>query len=365
MSNAKSALITGVTGQDGSYLSEFLLEKGYEVHGLIRRSSVDYRERIAHLEGNPHFHLHYGDLSDSMSLLQVISKVRPDEIYNLAAQSHVQVSFDVPEYTADVVATGVLRVLEAVRLCGLTQTCRIYQASTSELFGKVEEVPQSETTPFHPYSPYAVAKQYGYWIVKEYREAYHMFACSGILFNHESERRGETFVTRKITLAASRIAQGKQEKLYLGNLSSLRDWGYARDYVECMWLILQNDHPEDFVIATGEQHSVREFATLAFHYAGIELDWQGEGMEEKGVDKATGRILVEVSPDFYRPTDVVNLLGDPTKARTELGWNPTKTPFDELVRLMVEHDMQQVAVERAEEHIRVNLEEYLEKGVVK
>lgn len=349
---AKTALITGVTGQDGSYLSEFLLEKGYEVHGVIRRSSVDFRERIAHLEGNPHFHLHYGDLGDSMSMLQVISKVRPDEIYNLAAQSHVQVSFDVPEFTADVDAVGVLRVLEAVRLCGLKDTCRIYQASTSELFGKVEEVPQRETTPFHPYSPYAVAKQYGYWIVKEYREAYGMFACSGILFNHESERRGETFVTRKITLAAARIAQGVQDKLYLGNLSSLRDWGYAKDYVECMWLILQNKEPEDFVIATGKQHSVREFAQLAFHDAGIELEWQGEGMEEKGIDKATGKVLVEVSPDFYRPTDVVNLWGDPTKARTNLGWNPTKTPFEELVRIMVEHDMQKVAVERAEDEIR-------------
>lgn len=342
----KKALITGVTGQDGSYLSEFLLEKGYEVHGMIRRSSVDYRERIAHIEGDPNFHLHYGDLSDSISLVKLIGQIRPDEIYNLAAQSHVQVSFDVPEYTADVVATGVLRVLEAVRVCGLEKTCRIYQASTSELYGKVEEVPQKETTPFHPYSPYAVAKQYGFWIVKEYREAYDMFCCSGILFNHESERRGETFVTRKITLAAARIAQGKQDKLYLGNLSSLRDWGYAKDYVECMWLILQNDKPEDFVIATGEQHSVREFATLAFHYAGIELEWTGEGMEEKGIDKATGKILVEVSPDFYRPTDVVNLLGDPTKAKTELGWNPTKTGFARLVELMVAHDMDLVAHER-------------------
>lgn len=361
----KKALITGVTGQDGSYLAEFLLEKGYDVHGMIRRSSVDYRERIAHLEGEPHFHLHYGDLADSMSLMQIIGKVRPDEIYNLAAQSHVQVSFDVPEYTADVVATGVLRVLEAVRLCGLAETCKIYQASTSELYGKVEEVPQRETTPFHPYSPYAVAKQYGFWIVKEYREAYNMFCCSGILFNHESERRGETFVTRKITLAAARIAQGKQDKLYLGNLDSLRDWGYAKDYVECMWLILQNDKPEDFVIATGVQHSVREFATLAFQHAGIELEWQGKDMDEKGIDKATGRVLVEVSPDFYRPTDVVNLWGDPTKAKTELGWNPTKTSFEELVKLMVEHDMAKVAVERAEEHIRTNLAEYLEKGVVK
>lgn len=342
----KKALITGVTGQDGSYLSEFLLEKGYEVHGMIRRSSVDYRERIAHIEGDPNFHLHYGDLSDSISLVKLIGQIRPDEIYNLAAQSHVQVSFDVPEYTADVVATGVLRVLEAVRVCGLEKTCRIYQASTSELYGKVEEVPQKETTPFHPYSPYAVAKQYGFWIVKEYREAYDMFCCSGILFNHESERRGETFVTRKITLAAARIAQGRQDKLYLGNLSSLRDWGYAKDYVECMWLILQNDKPEDFVIATGEQHSVREFATLAFHYAGIELEWTGEGMDEKGIDKATGKVLVEVRSDFYRPTDVVNLLGDPTKAKTELGWNPTKTGFERLVELMVAHDMDQVAHER-------------------
>ena len=361
----KKALITGVTGQDGSYLAELLLSKGYEVHGMIRRSSVDYRERIAHLEGQPGFHLHYGDLSDSSSIFALVAMVRPDEIYNLAAQSHVQVSFDVPEYTADVVATGVLRVLEAVRLCGLAKTCRIYQASTSELYGKVEEVPQNEKTPFHPYSPYAVAKQYGYWIVKEYREAYGMFACSGILFNHESERRGETFVTRKITLAAARIAQGKQEKLYLGNLSSLRDWGYAKDYVECMWLILQHDQPEDFVIATGVQHSVREFALLAFKHAGIELEFRGEGMDEKGYDKKTGKCLVEVSPDFYRPTDVVNPWGDPTKAKAELGWNPTKTSFEELVAIMVKHDMEQVAVERAEEHIRMNLAEYLEKGVVK
>lgn len=361
----KKALITGVTGQDGSYLAEFLLEKGYEVYGMIRRSSVNFRERIAHLEGTPNFHLKFGDLGDSISLVKLIGEIRPDEIYNLAAQSHVQVSFDVPEYTADVVATGVLRVLEAVRVCGLEKTCRIYQASTSELYGKVEEVPQRETTPFHPYSPYAVAKQYGFWIVKEYREAYNMFCCSGILFNHESERRGETFVTRKITMAAARIAQGKQDKLYLGNLDSLRDWGYAKDYVECMWLILQNDNPEDYVIATGEQHSVREFAELAFHHAGIEVEWQGSGMEEKGIDRATGKVIIEVSPDFYRPTDVVNLWGDPTKARTELGWNPTKTSFQELVALMTRHDMEKVAVERAEEHIRMNLAEYLEKGVVK
>lgn len=361
----KKAFITGVTGQDGSYLAEYLLEKGYEVHGMVRRSSVDYRERIAHLEGNPDFHLHYGDLSDSMSLISVIGSIRPDEIYNLAAQSHVQVSFDVPEYTADVVATGVLRVLEAVRLCGLTDTCRIYQASTSELYGKVEEAPQSETTPFHPYSPYAVAKQYGYWIVKEYREAYHMFCCSGILFNHESERRGETFVTRKITLAAARIAHGVQDKLYLGNLSSLRDWGYAKDYVECMWLILQQEQPEDYVIATGVQHSVREFAELAFHYVGIELEWHGEGIQEKGVDKNTGRVLIEVSPEFYRPTDVVNLWGNPDKARTRLGWNPLKTSFEELVHLMVEHDVKKIASEQTKKYVHTNLVEYLEKGIVR
>lgn len=359
------ALITGITGQDGSFLAEFLLEKGYEVHGTIRRSSVDYRERIAHLEGTPNFHLHYADLGDSMSIMQIIGKIRPTEVYNLAAQSHVQVSFDAPEFTADVDATGVLRVLEAVRQSGLTETCKVYQASTSELYGKVEEAPQNENTPFHPYSPYAVAKLYGYWIVKEYREAYNMFCCSGILFNHESERRGETFVTRKITLAAARIAQGKQDKLYLGNLSSLRDWGYAKDYVECMWLILQNKTPEDFVIATGEQHSVREFCQLAFHYAGIELEFRGEGLEEKGIDKATGRVLIEVSEDFYRPTDVVNLWGDPTKARKELGWNPMKTSFEELVSIMMKHDMEKVAVERVAGHIRTNLAEYLEKGIVK
>ena len=361
----KTALITGITGQDGSFLAELLLQKGYDVHGTIRRSSTDYRERIAHLEGHPNFHLHYADLGDSMSILQVVRKIEPNEIYNLAAQSHVQVSFDAPEFTADVDATGVLRILEAVRQCGLTETCRIYQASTSELYGKVEEVPQNENTPFHPYSPYAVAKLYGYWIVKEYREAYDMFCCSGILFNHESERRGETFVTRKITLAAARIAQGKQDKLYLGNLSSLRDWGYAKDYVECMWLILQNDKPEDFVIATGEQHSVREFCQLAFHDVGIELEFVGEGMNEKGIDKATGKTVIEVSPDFYRPTDVVNLWGDPSKAKRELGWNPTKTTFEQLVKIMVDHDMKKVAVERAEEHIQTNLAEYLEKGVIK
>ncbi len=361
----KKALITGVTGQDGSFLAEFLLEKGYEVHGIIRRASVDFRERIMHLEGLENFHLHYGDLSDSMSMIQVIGAVRPDELYNLAAQSHVQVSFDMPEFTADVDAVGVLRVLEAVRACGLADVCRIYQASTSELFGKVEEVPQSETTPFHPYSPYAAAKQYGFWIVKEYREAYGMFACSGILFNHESERRGETFVTRKITLAASRIAQKKQEKLFLGNLSSRRDWGYAKDYVECMWLMLQNDKPQDFVIATGIQHSVREFCMLAFHYAGIELEFKGSGIDEKGYDKSSGRVLVEVAEDFYRPTDVVNLLGNPAKAKAQLGWNPQKTSFEELVKKMVVHDMKRAAQERMQEQIRTNLAEYLEKGVVK
>lgn len=370
----KKALITGVTGQDGSYLAEFLLDKGYDVHGTIRRSSVDYRERIAHLEGQPNFHLHYADMGDSMSIMKVISMVRPDEIYNLAAQSHVQVSFDSPEYTADVDATGVLRVLEAVRQCGLADTCRIYQASTSELYGKVEEVPQNENTPFHPYSPYAVAKLYGFWIVKEYREAYNMYCCSGILFNHESERRGETFVTRKITLAAARISQGLQDCLCLGNLDSLRDWGYAKDYVECMWLILQQNKPEDFVIATGVQHSVREFAYYAFKHAGIELEFEGEGLHEKGVCVAVsgnapqslvGKTLVAVSEDFYRPTDVVNLWGDPTKARAKLGWDPSKTSFEELVRLMVEHDIAKVAAEGAAAKVRTNLAEYLEKGIVK
>ena len=370
----KTALITGVTGQDGSFLSEFLLGKGYEVHGTIRRSSVDYRERIAHLEGNPNFHLHYADLGDSMSLIQVVSKVRPDEIYNLAAQSHVQVSFDSPEFTANVDAVGVLRILEAVRLCGLAETCHIYQASTSELYGKVEEVPQNENTPFHPYSPYAVAKLYGHWIVKEYREAYNMFCCSGILFNHESERRGETFVTRKITLAAARIAQGKQDKLLLGNMDSLRDWGYAKDYVECMWLILQQEKPEDFVIATGVQHSVREFTQLAFRYAGIELKFEDEGMDEKGIcvavtnpanDHLIGKTLVAVSEDFYRPTDVVNLWGDPTKAKAKLGWNPQTTSFEKLVEIMVEHDMAKVAADKVASEVRTNLAEYLEKGIVK
>ena len=361
----KKALITGVTGQDGSFLSEFLLAKGYEVHGIIRRSSVDFRERIAHLEGKPNFHLHYADMGDSMSLVKLVGKVQPTEIYNLAAQSHVQVSFDAHEFTADVDAVGVLRILEAVRTNHLEKSCKIYQASTSELYGKVEEVPQNEQTPFHPYSPYAVAKLYGYWIVKEYREAYDMFCCSGILFNHESERRGETFVTRKITLAAARIAQGNQDCLYLGNLDSKRDWGYAKDYVECMWLILQHPTPEDFVIATGVQHTVREFATLAFHYAGIELRWEGEGINEIGIDVKTGRTVVAVSEDFYRPTDVVNLLGDPTKAKTELGWNPSKTSFEELVRLMTEHDMAKVAGEGVAAKVRMNLAEYLEKGIVK
>ncbi len=365
MDKRNVALITGVTGQDGSYLSEFLLSKGYEVHGIIRRSSVDYRERIAHLEGKPNFHLHYADMGDSMSLVKVVGKVQPTEIYNLAAQSHVQVSFDSPEFTADVDATGVLRVLEAVRTNHLEKTCRIYQASTSELYGKVEEVPQNENTPFHPYSPYAVAKLYGFWIIKEYREAYNMFCCSGILFNHESERRGETFVTRKITLAAARIAQGKQDCLYLGNLDSLRDWGYAKDYVECMWLILQHDKPEDFVIATGVQHTVREFATLAFRYAGIELRWEGEGVNEKGINVANGKVVVAVSEDFYRPTDVVNLWGDPTKAKAELGWNPQKTSFEQLVKIMVDSDMRKVAADTVAGHVRTNLAEYLEKGLVK
>ncbi len=336
----KKALITGITGQDGSYLAEFLLEKGYEVHGIVRRSSVSNTARIDHLIAGNKIRLHEGDLTDSSSIIRITGEVRPDEIYNLAAQSHVHISFDAPEYSGDVDALGVLRILEAVRITKLTDSCRIYQASTSELYGKVEEVPQNENTPFHPYSPYAVAKQYGYWIVKEYRDAYGMFAVNGILFNHESERRGENFVTRKITLAAGRIACGLQEKLYLGNLDALRDWGYAKDYVECMWLMLQAEEPDDFVIATGVQHTVREFTTLAFHYVGIELEWQGSGLEERGIDKADGRVLVEVSREFYRPTDVINLWGDPTRAKTVLGWNPQKTSYEELCRIMAEHDLE-------------------------
>ncbi|MGP1402954.1 MAG: GDP-mannose 4,6-dehydratase [Catonella sp.] len=338
----KKALITGVTGQDGSYLAEFLLEKDYEVHGIVRRASTEKKERIDHLEGNPNFHLHYGDLTDSLSLVKIISKVEPDEIYNLAAQSHVAVSFEVPEYTADATGTGVIRLLEAIRICGLEKKCRFYQASTSELFGKVQEIPQSETTPFYPYSPYAAAKQYAYWVVRNYREGYGMFATNGILFNHESERRGETFVTRKITLAAAKIAAGVQDKLYLGNLDALRDWGYAKDYVECMWLMLQHNEPDDFVVATGEQYSVRDFCTRAFKRAGIELRWEGEGVEEKGVDVNTGKTVVEVSPEFFRPTDVVTLLGNPTKAKEKLGWNPRKTSFDELVNIMVDSDIKLV-----------------------
>ena len=334
----KRALITGITGQDGSYLAELLLEKGYEVHGMTRRASLPNTDRIEHLLGK--ITLHDGDLSDSSSIIRIMNMVRLDEVYNLAAQSHVQVSFDVPEYSGDVDALGVLRMLEAIRILGMEKTCRFYQASTSELYGKVEEVPQRETTPFHPYSPYAVAKQYGYWMVKEYREAYGMFAVNGILFNHESERRGETFVTRKITRAAGRIACGLQDKLQLGNLDSKRDWGYAKDYVECMWLMLQHDTPEDFVIATGVQHTVREFTTLAFAHDGIELEWRGSGLEEQGIDKATGRVLVEVNPAWFRPTDVDNLWGDPTKAKTVLGWNPQKTSYEELCAIMAEHDLQ-------------------------
>ena len=333
----KKALITGITGQDGSFLAEFLLEKGYEVHGIIRRNSTERHDRIVHIENK--IILHYGDMTDSLNIVRVIREIEPDEIYNLAAQSHVQVSFEEPEFTANVDATGTLRIVEAVRMLGLNKKTRIYQASTSELYGKVEEVPQSEKTPFHPYSPYAVAKQYAFWISKEYREAYDMFISNGILFNHESERRGETFVTRKITLAAGRIACGLQDKLYLGNLSSLRDWGYAKDYVECMWLILQHDKPDDFVIATGVQHTVREFATLAFKNVGINLKWEGKEIDEKGIDTRTGKVIVEVSKDFYRPTDVINLLGDPSKAKKELGWNPQKTSYEELVRIMSEHDL--------------------------
>ncbi len=344
----KTALITGITGQDGSFLAEFLLEKGYEVHGILRRSSSFNTGRIEHLyldewvrdmKHRRLINLHWGDMTDSSSLIRIINMVKPDEIYNLAAQSHVKVSFDVPEYTAENDAVGVLRLLEAVRICGLEKTCKIYQASTSELYGLVQEVPQKETTPFYPRSPYGVAKLYGYWITKNYRESYGMFAVNGILFNHESERRGENFVTRKITLAAARIAQGYQDKLYLGNLNSLRDWGYAKDYVECMWLILQQDKPEDFVIATGEYHTVREFCTLAFKEVGIELRWEGEGVNEKGIDVKSNKILVEVDPKYFRPAEVDQLLGDPTKAKTLLGWNPRKTSFEELVRIMVQHDL--------------------------
>ena len=343
----KKALITGITGQDGSYLAEFLLEKGYEVHGITRRASISNKARIDHLIEKNAITLHDGDLSDSSSLVRIISIVQPDEIYNLAAQSHVQVSFDVPEYSGDVDAIGVLRILEAVRILGLAKKTKVYQASTSELFGKVEEVPQRETTPFHPYSPYAVAKQYGFWITKEYREAYGMFAVNGILFNHESERRGENFVTRKITLAAGRIAEGLQDHLELGNMDSLRDWGYAKDYVECMWMILQHDTPEDFVIATGEQHTVRDFTEKAFAANGITIRWEGEGINEKGYDAETGKMLVCVNPQWFRPTDVDNLWGDPTKAKTVLGWNPQKTSYAELVRIMAEHDRELAKREKA------------------
>ncbi len=364
---SKVALITGITGQDGSYLAEFLLEKGYEVHGIIRRASSFNTQRIEHLyideaiedmEQEFKINLHYGDMTDSSNLIRIIQQIQPDEIYNLAAQSHVKVSFDMPEYTADSDAVGTLRLLEAIRLLGMEKKTKIYQASTSELFGKVQEVPQKETTPFYPRSPYGVAKQYGYWITKNYRESYDMFAVNGILFNHESERRGETFVTRKITLAAARIANGYQKKLYLGNMDSLRDWGYARDYVECMWLMLQYDKPEDFVIATGEMHTVREFATLAFKEAGIELEWKGVGVEEKGICKKTGNICVEVSPKYFRPCEVEQLLGDPTKAKTLLGWNPTKTSFEQLVKLMVKHDMEFVVKEH---NARMNYGESWEK----
>lgn len=343
----KKALITGITGQDGSYLAEFLLEKGYEVHGIVRRASLSNTGRIDHLIGEHAVTLHDGDLSDSSSMIRIIGLVRPDEIYNLAAQSHVQVSFDAPEYSGDVDALGVLRILEAIRILGLTEKTKFYQASTSELYGKVEEIPQNEDTPFHPYSPYAVAKQYGFWITREYREAYGIFAVNGILFNHESERRGENFVTRKITLAAGRIACGLQEKLQLGNMDSLRDWGYARDYVECMWLMLQHEKPEDFVIATGVQHTVRDFAQKAFQAVGIELRWEGSGIDEKGLDAKTGKILVEVNEEWFRPTDVDNLLGDPTKAKTVLGWNPQKTSYEELVRIMAQHDYKRAQQEAA------------------
>ncbi len=343
----KKALITGITGQDGSYLAEFLLEKGYEVHGIVRRASISNTARIDHLIEKNAITLHDGDLTDSSGLIRLVGEIKPDEIYNLAAQSHVQVSFDAPEYSGDVDALGVLRVLEAVRVCGLTKTCKVYQASTSELYGKVEEIPQRETTPFHPYSPYAVAKQYGFWMVKEYRDAYGMFAVNGILFNHESERRGENFVTRKITLAAGRIAEGLQDHLELGNMDSLRDWGYAKDYVECMWLIMQQDKPEDFVIATGVQHTVRDFTEKTFAANGITIRWEGTGIDEKGYDAATGKMLVCVNPQWFRPTDVDNLWGDPTKAKTVLGWNPQSTTYEQLVEIMAKHDRERAKREKA------------------
>ena len=359
-SKQKVALITGITGQDGSFLAEFLLEKGYEVHGIMRRSSSFNTGRIEHLyldewvrdmKGRKRIQLHYGDMTDSSSLVRILQFTQPDEIYNLAAQSHVKVSFDCPEYTADTDAVGTLRLLEAIRILGMEKRCKLYQASTSELFGKVQEVPQKETTPFYPRSPYGVAKQYAFWIIKNYREAYGMYAVNGILFNHESERRGETFVTRKITIAAARIAQGMQDKLYLGNLNSLRDWGYARDYVECMWLIMQHPEPEDFVIATGQYHTVREFCTLAFREVGIDLVWEGEGVDERGVDVKTGRVLVEVDPKYFRPAEVEQLLGDPTKAKTLLGWDPQKTSFEQLVHIMMEHDVKFVRKLKAKAEI--------------
>ena len=362
----KTALITGITGQDGSFLAEFLISKGYEVHGVLRRSSSFNTGRIEHLyldewvrdmKKSRLINLHWGDMTDSSSILRILQTIQPDEIYNLAAQSHVKVSFDVPEYTAETDAVGVLRLLEAIRILGMEKKTRLYQASTSELYGKVQEVPQRETTPFYPRSPYGVAKQYGFWIVKNYRESYGMYAVNGILFNHESERRGETFVTRKITLAVARIKQGLQDKLYLGNMNARRDWGYAKDYVECMWLMLQHKEPEDFVIATGEYHPVREFVTLAFAEVGITIDWQGEGIEEKGIERGTGRVLIEVDPKYFRPAEVEELLGDPTKARTELGWNPQKTSFKELIHIMVEHDMQFVK--------KIHLKELIARGDVR
>lgn len=345
----KKALITGITGQDGSFLAEFLLDKGYEVNGIVRRSSSPNTQRIDHLIQENRIRLYDGDLTDTSSLIRIIGSVKPDEIYNLAAQSHVQVSFDVPEHSGDVDALGVLRILESVRMLGMTDKCRIYQASTSELYGKVEQVPQDEQTPFHPYSPYAIAKQYGYWMIKEYREAYHMYAVNGILFNHESERRGENFVTRKITRAVGRIVCGLQEKLYLGNLDSLRDWGYAKDFVECMWLMLQQDEPEDYVIATGQQHTVRDFTQRAFQAAGIEILWQGNGMDEKGIDQNSGKVLVEIDPEWFRPTDVDNLWGNPAKARNRLGWNPQKTSYEELISIMVQHDRKLAMTEKRKE----------------
>ena len=355
---SRVALVTGITGQDGAYLAEFLLDKGYIVHGIKRRSSSFNTARIDHLYKDPHernvnFFIHYGDLVDSTNLIRIIQEVKPDEIYNLAAQSHVQVSFETPEYTANADGLGTLRILEAIRILGLEKKTKFYQASTSELYGQVQEIPQKETTPFYPRSPYAAAKLYSYWITINYREAYGIFACNGILFNHESPIRGETFVTRKITMAATRIKYGMQERLYLGNLDAKRDWGFAKDYVEAMWLMLQQEKPDDYVIATGETHSVREFTKLTFKELGINIRWQGKGTEEVGIDASTGKIIIEIDPRYYRPTEVEILIGDPSKAREKLGWQP-KVKLEKLVEMMVKSDEEDVLKNYPAERLAIN-----------